>query len=161
MTHGRSSWEMLPTICSTTLGSFVFARTCFSTFLLTRTAKEAPLPPVDVPAQKFPVKQAAKTPKGQCKAKTKTKAKAKPAASSASTARSKKLYLRKQHKRGDAIAYTVHDNTEGKQVVQLVNTYVPDAGAKVQTWVDSLNSGSLTVEQVLQAKEDIMQALAG
>ena len=55
----------------------------------------------------------------------------------------------------------MHDNTEGKQVVQLVNTYVPDAGAKVQTWVDSLNSGSLTVEQVLQAKEDIMQALAG
>ena len=49
---------------------------------------------------------------------------------------------------------------ENKQVVQLVTTYVPDAAAKVQTWVDALNSGSMTVEQVMQAKDDIMTELS-
>lgn len=120
-------------------------------FLLS-AAKEAPLPAVDVRGQKALAKAKAKKPKAKAKV-----ANAKAAAPKRK--QQKKLYIRRTHKRGEAIAYALHDNIQDKQIVQLVNTYVPDAATKVQTWVDAMNSGTLTLQQVVQEKEDIMKAL--
>ncbi|CAE6958875.1 unnamed protein product [Symbiodinium sp. CCMP2592] len=123
----------------------------------------APLPPVDVRAQRALAKAAAKptadAPAGVPKAKAGNKAKA----AAPKRKQEKKSFLRKTHKRGESIAYTVHDNMQNKQVVQLVNTYVPDAATKVQTWVDSLNTGTLTLEQVETWKNpgvDLLSLLA-
>ncbi|CAE7460810.1 unnamed protein product [Symbiodinium microadriaticum] len=123
---------------------------------------EGPLPAVDVRGQRALVKAAAKKPTadGPAAAKAKAKVTAKAKAATAAPKRQKKLYIRRTHKRGDAIAYALVDNIQDKQLVQLVNTYVPDAATKVQTWVDALNSGTLTVEQVIQEKDDIMKSLA-
>ena len=125
-------------------------------------AKEGPLPAVDVRGQRALAKAAAKKPTadGPAAAKAKAKVTAKAKAATAAPKRQKKLYIRRTHKRGDAIAYALVDNIQDKQLVQLVNTYVPDAATKVQTWVDALNSGTLTVEQVIQEKDDIMKSLA-
>ena len=112
------------------------------------------MPAVDVQRQRAMVKAANKKPESVAKSKATAKVKAK------AKAIAKKKFLKRTHKRGEAVAHTVHDNMENKQVVQLVTTYVPDAAAKVQTWVDALNSGSLTVEQVMQAKDDIMTELS-
>ena len=112
------------------------------------------MPAVDAQGQRAMVKAANKKPESVAKSKATAKVKAK------AKAIAKKKFLKRTHKRGEAVAHTVHDNMENKQVVQLVTTYVPDAAAKVQTWVDALNSGSLTVEQVMQAKDDIMTELS-
>ena len=134
--------------------------TMFFCCTLACPAKEGPLPAVDVRGQRALAKAAAKKPTADGPAAPKAKAKVKAKAATAAPKRQKKLYIRRTHKRGDAIAYALVDNIQDKQLVQLVNTYVPDAATKVQTWVDALNSGTLTVEQVIQEKDDIMKSLA-